>query len=72
MYWKKFTSTNWDVIQRVCFSLYIFAGRKAGKTLEFIDEMRLVVISMFSRKIAPMNQLMAFDFQDCLLKAHDL
>ena len=71
MYWKKFTLTNGNVIQHVRFSVYIFAGRKAGKTLEFIDEMRLVIIPMFLRKITPMNHLMGFNFQDRLLETHD-
>lgn len=71
MYCKKFTLTDRNIIQRVRFSIDIFVRCEAGKAPEFMDEMRLVVIAMFLRKIAPMNNSVVFNFQDRLLKAHD-
>ncbi len=71
-YWKKFTSQNRHVIERIGFALNVLARRKAGELPEFVDEMGLVVEPVLQGDLAPVGGVSPFDLPDRLLEAHDL
>ena len=71
-YWKKFTSQDGYVIQRIRFSLDVFTRCKPGKIPELMDEMGLVIEPVPQGDLAPVGEGFPFELQDRLLEAHDL
>ena len=71
MYWKKFTLTDRDVIQRVCLPIQIFIRGEPGEEFEVVDKMRLIVIAAFQRNLTPANRMAAFNGVNRFLKSHN-
>ena len=72
MYWKKFTLIHWNVIQSGRLPFDVLVGGEPGKSLEVVDEVRLIVKAAVHGDSAPLNGLILFYCLDRFLKTGDL
>ena len=57
MYWKKFTLIHRNIIQSGRLPFDVLVGGEPGKSLEVVDEVRLIVKAAVHGDSAPLNGL---------------